>query len=85
MARKLDELSHNEIVFLDRTELNSLITTLTRRDERKTLATKVLKRAESDEVKKNTLSMYVPARVWEVKILFPDYQSKPPRWWARNK
>ena len=84
MSRKLSELHHNKIVLLDRVELNVLASMLTMTDEQAMLAQKVLKRVVSDEVKKNNPCMDVPIRVWELKKLFPDYETKPPIWWERQ-
>ena len=85
MSRKLSELHHNEIVLLDRVELNTLAAMLTKTDEQAKLADKVLKRVVSKEVKKNNPCMNVPIRVWELKKLFPNYETKPPIWWERHK
>ena len=84
MSRKLSELHHNKIVLLDRVELNVLDSMLTMTDEQAMLAQKVLERAVSDEVKKNNPCMNVPIRVWELKKLFPYYETKPPIWWERH-
>ena len=83
MSRKLSELHHNKIVLLDRVELNILTSMLTKTDEQAKLAKKVLERVVSEEVKKNNPCMDVPVRVWELKKLFPNYETKPPIWWER--
>lgn len=85
MSRKLDELHHNEIVLLDRVELNTLVSMLSKKDERARLAQKVLNRTLADEVKQHNPCMNVPVRVWEIKILFPNYKTNPPIWWERQK
>lgn len=78
MARNLSELHHNKIVFLDRVELNILIPSINKRDERSKLLEKVLTRVYAEEMEKNNPCMTVPVRVWELKILYPDYKTKPP-------
>ena len=80
MKRKLSELMWNEIVLLDRVELNVLISHSRVRDERNKLAEKVLNRAIKLEQKTNTPCMNVPVKVWELKILFPDCEIKPQIW-----
>lgn len=85
MGRKLSELHHNEIVLLDRVELNTLVSMLNGRDERTKLAQKVISRTTKKEVVNNNPCMNVPVRVWELKILFPNYETKPPIWWERQK
>ena len=78
MARNLSKLHYNEIVFLDRGELNMLIPSINKRDERSKLLEKVLARVFAEELEKNNPCMNVPVRVWELKILYPDYETKPP-------
>ena len=36
-----------------------------------------------EELEKNNPCMNVPVRVWELKILYPDYETKPPRYCER--
>ena len=83
MARNLSKLHYNEIVFLDRVELNILIPSINKRDERSKLLEKVLARVFAEELEKNNPCMNVPVRVWELKILYPDYETKPPRYCER--
>ena len=85
MSRKLSELHHNKIVLLDRAELNTLTSMLTITDEQAKLVQKVLDRILSKEVKENNPCMDVPIRVWELKNLFPNYETKPPIWWERHE
>ena len=85
MQDNLDKLNHNEVVFLDRVELNNLAVNLSKRDERKKLVEKVLTRTELAEKRNNKPCMNVPVRVWELKIIYPDFKLNPPKWWKRRK
>jgi len=83
--QKLSDLDYNEIVLLDRVELNLLESELTKIDERTKLARKIITRTLVAESKSNKPCMTVPVRVWELKILFPDYETREPRWCKRHK
>ena len=84
MSRKLSELHHNNVVFLDRVELNNIVSEPTKMDaEQREVLKKVLERVVSREIRENNPCMNVPIRVWELKKLFPNYETEPPVWWER--
>ena len=85
MSLKLSELHHNKIVFLPRIEFNLLVAFGTKTDGQAKILDRVLQRVASKELKEVKPCMNVPIRVWELKTLFPNYETNPPIWWERNK
>ena len=86
MSLRLSELHHSKIVLLDRISLNMFASMLTpKTDEQIKLMDKVLERATNKEVKANKPCMNLPIRVWELKKLFPNYETNPPIYWERHE
>jgi len=86
MSLRLSELHHSKIVLLDRIALNTLASMLTpKTDEQAKLVDKVFRRTVSQEVKSNKPCMKVPIRVWELKKLFPDYETNLLMWCERHE
>lgn len=86
MSLRLSELHHSKIILLDRIALNTLASMLTpKTDEQAKLVVKVLDRTLSKEKKTNKPCMKVPIRVWELKKLFPDYETNMPTCWERHE
>lgn len=80
MDNMLSKLNWDETVLLDRRELSKLTTILTKKSERSKLAAKIFKRAEKMDKKYSKHCKSVLVKVWEIKILFPDYETNPPIW-----